>query len=75
MIPGGVMPELDPLDLRHNPEPVCPHCGHKHRDAWEWNFGPGIEGDTEYECNECGETFAVSRCVEITYNTSKIKPK
>lgn len=51
------------------PDPVCPHCGHKHRDAWEWNFGPGLDGGGDRECESCGETFRCDRIVDVSYTT------
>ena len=57
------------IDTEHRDWPVCPYCGHVHDDAWEWNFGPGLEGDTEVECHHCNRTFYVERCVTVTYST------
>lgn len=54
--------------------PVCPHCGYAHPDAWEWNFGAGLDGDGEHDCDECGEPFGVERVVTVDYTTRKIKP-
>ena len=59
---------------RHSDNPVCPHCGHQHIDAWDWEFGPGIEGDTETECGECEKPFHVFRHAHITYSTIPIVP-
>lgn len=56
-------------------EPVCPHCGHRQRDAWEINLGPGIEGDGEMECGECWKEFLISRHCSVSYSTSKPQPK
>lgn len=53
--------------------PVCPHCGHSHRDAWEWNFGPGLEGEKSRECDECGKPFKCRREVEISYTTEIVE--
>lgn len=55
-----------------NPEPVCPYCGHKERDAWEIEFW-GMEGEVETACNSCGEGYLCSREVSIYYTTQKIK--
>ena len=51
--------------------PVCPFCGHAHKGAWEWDFGPGLEGDTEQECESCGKEFRVSRICDVSYTTGK----
>lgn len=52
---------------------VCPHCGHEHKDSWEFNFGSGLEGDTTVWCGDCGEEFNASRHVEISYTSFPIK--
>lgn len=56
-------------DTDLQPQPVCPHCGHVERDAWEWNFGPGMEGEADVDCASCGEPFVCEREVTIYYST------
>lgn len=51
--------------------PVCPYCGHIEQDAWEWNFGAGLEGERIGDCNSCGESFKTEREVSVYYTTSK----
>jgi DNA-directed RNA polymerase subunit RPC12/RpoP len=53
------------IDHSSTQELVCPHCGFKFSDSWEWT---GDDGDDE--CLECGKTFFWERMVEITYSTS-----
>ena len=62
------------FDLDHRDYPVCPHCGNEHRDAWEWDFGPGVEGECVTWCHSCGGEMSVSKMVTITY-TSQIPRK
>jgi len=50
-------------------QPVCPHCGHAETDAWEWDFGPCMEGETNVDCASCGNPFVCEREVTIYYNT------
>jgi hypothetical protein len=49
-------------------EPTCPACGHKERDAWEIDFGGGMEGDTEVQCGACDVVYFCSRSVSIYYH-------
>ena len=49
--------------------PVCPACGHKHRDAWEWNFGPWLDGETDRDCDNCGKPMHCERVVTIEHTT------
>lgn len=49
--------------------PVCPHCGYKHDDAWEWNFGLGLDGDTSVRCYHCDELFDCERVIDVSYTT------
>jgi diadenosine tetraphosphatase ApaH/serine/threonine PP2A family protein phosphatase len=63
-------------ETRLQDHPVCPHCGYRHDDAWEWNFGPGLDGDrNDIECGYCGETFDCERVVYTNYTTKPSKPK
>lgn len=57
---------------RHTDNAVCPYCGTVERDSWEYNFGPGLEGDGEVTCGSCGEKFFCSRHVSVTYSTKPI---
>jgi hypothetical protein len=59
-------------ETRLQSAPVCPHCGHVHRDAWEWNFGPGLEGTREVDCDSCGGAFSCEREVTVYYSTAAI---
>jgi uncharacterized Zn-finger protein len=63
------------FDTEYQDFAICPHCGNEHRDAWEWDLGGGIEGEGEVNCEECDKEFSVSRMVEITYTTRKLKSK
>jgi hypothetical protein len=51
--------------------PVCPHCGYVDSDAWEIDFGPGLEGDTIVACDHCGEEYKVFRYVSVSYSSFK----
>jgi transcription elongation factor Elf1 len=55
--------------------PICPHCGHEETDAWEIDFGPGLEGDATASCDSCGEDYFVTREVTVYYSTDFIKEK
>ena len=57
-------------DTRLQPRPVCPHCGYQHDDAWEWNFGPGLDGSSEGRtCDSCEGEFDCERVVCVDYTT------
>jgi ribosomal protein L32 len=55
--------------MTHNA--ICPYCGHEDQDSWEIDLGVGIEGDGEMDCQDCGETYRVSRSCDVTYTTKK----
>ena len=59
------------MDTQYTTEPVCPHCGHRERDAWEIDFG-SMDGDTTVTCESCGEDYFCSRHVEVSYTTDKL---
>lgn len=51
--------------------PVCPHCGYQHDDAWEWDFGPGLDGNNDdMQCYRCDEKFDCERIVDVRYTTT-----
>ncbi len=50
--------------------PVCPHCGHVEQDAWEIDFGPGLDGDTHHWCGSCGKEYYVERLTTVYYSTT-----
>lgn len=52
--------------------PVCPYCGHLERDAWEIDFGPGLDGNTHTWCGSCGKEYFLSRNVSVSYSSKKI---
>lgn len=53
--------------------PRCPHCGSEEHDAWEINFGPGLDGDAEVTCNSCGGEYFCSREVSVSYRSLPLK--
>ena len=57
---------------KHSRNIVCPYCDYVDQNSWEVDFGPSIEGDIKIDCGRCGETFNVSRSVEITYTSTPI---
>ncbi len=66
----------DELDkVRRQADPTCPVCFYKVRDAWEINFGPGIEGDTEIQCGSCETIYECARTVDVYYTSSIITSK
>lgn len=61
------------MDTDMTDQPVCPHCGYVERDAWEIDFGPGMDGDTVHTCARCGEDYDLYRTVFVNYTSAKIK--
>ena len=64
---------LAQLDLTHNIDPICPHCGNAIDGAWEYDLGDGETG--KVECDHCEESFWIQCFVAITYTTSKKEPE
>ena len=54
------------LDTSYQDDVICPHCGHKFADSWEFDDG-------KLDCYECEKEFEIVRNVKITYSTYKIK--
>lgn len=64
------MPEFDTW---RTDDPVCPYCGYVERDAWEIDFGPGLDGDCEVACSDCGRDYVVIRNCSVSYTTRAIE--
>lgn len=62
---------ISEFECRYRYDPMCPHCGHIIRDAWEINFGPGLDGETELLCGHCESEFICERSTEVRYSTRK----
>jgi len=54
-------------DHKRTPQPVCPHCGHIDRDAWEIDYG--ANDAAEVTCGKCDKDYTIIRHVETTYTT------
>ena len=69
---------MSTYDTKLQAEPVCPACGHRHRDAWEWHFDGDMDGSAKRECDACGAEFQCDRIVSVDYTTrliTKEKPE
>lgn len=55
--------------------PVCPHCGHHERNAWDIDFGPGLEGETVVTCGGCDEEYHCERSATIYYRNTVLPTK
>lgn len=62
---------IEPSDCYRTEEPVCPHCGHIIKDAWDIQFRNQLS--EQYQCGACEERFDIRQNVSITYTTSKVK--
>lgn len=58
------------FDTERTTHPVCPHCGHEERDAFEIDFGPGLEGEATIACGNCEREYQAERIVDVTYTTT-----
>ena len=59
----GPEPEIE---TQYTKEAVCPYCGCEVSDSWEF-------GDHDTHDCDCGETFAITRDIDVTYCTSKME--
>lgn len=70
------MTAVDELDkIRYQSQPTCPVCFHKEQEAWEINFGIGLEGNAEITCGECETEYSCQRTVQVFFTSSDILPK
>lgn len=61
---GRVPPGPSTFECWSNEYPMCPHCGHLHRDAEEFTDG-------RYDCEKCDKEFKVSTETWVRYTTTK----
>ena len=45
---------------------VCPHCGYKFSDCWEW------PENGERECDDCENKFSFTQDFVVYYSTEKL---
>ena len=60
------MEKLDKIDTDYTEDIVCPWCGYKHEESWEF------DDDGDDECANCGQPFFYSREVTVTYSTHRV---
>lgn len=56
----------NPPDTDNQNEAICPHCGYKHMDSWEYEEG-------EHECSQCERAFELTKRMWVTFTTRKVK--
>ncbi len=56
------------IEHEYTAEIVCPHCGYKYGDSWEYNNDDG----NKIECECCDKKFILSVNFSVDYSTSKI---
>lgn len=57
------------IDHEYTDEIVCPWCGYKFEDSWE--FSCDDEDLGLIDCYECDKQFYASRNIRVTYSTEK----
>lgn len=62
-------PQAVVFETKMTTDPVCPNCGHAEPNAWEIDFGPGLDGDTTVACGSCGADYFCSRIGHVFYTT------
>lgn len=56
------------IDCSYTDEVVCPYCGYKFCDSWDFAF----YGDmADITCNSCEKTFEAYRTVDVSYTSYK----
>ena len=45
---------------------ICPYCGNKAGDCWEWLTS---EDPSEHECYQCGKKYRAWASFDVTYYT------
>ena len=58
------------IDHSYTDEIVCPNCGYKFGDSYEY-FGSTAECADNIYCDECDNEFDAVRNISVTYTTYK----
>ena len=56
---------MSKIDHEFTDEIVCPHCGYKFEESWEW------EDEGEATCYGCEQDFTFERHTTVEYTTEK----
>jgi hypothetical protein len=64
------MPENE-IDHTHTDIPVCPHCGHRHKDWWDYGGSRRDEESWDMICESCDGKFRVVKHVVVSFSTKK----
>jgi len=59
------------IDHEYTNEIVCPHCGYKFKNSWEYTAE--CESDCTICCKNCEKEFYAGMNVEVTYSTTKAR--
>ncbi len=59
------------IDHEYTSDLVCPYCGNKESDSWEYRESDGFTG--EIECGRCEKHYKYETHVDVTFSTKKIK--
>lgn len=62
------MKNLENINCLYTKEVVCPYCGNEFTDSWELD-----NSEDELYCDDCDNTFAMERHIEVTYCSYKKK--
>lgn len=54
-------------DTSYTSEIVCPYCGHKVMDSWEYNS----RTHDDIDCSDCGKNFDFEVHMSVDYSSSK----
>lgn len=57
-------------DLDYTDDIICPHCGHQHSSDGE-NNAFYQDGEHDFDCGNCSNSFSVSTHVSYSYSTTK----
>lgn len=54
------------VDSDHTDEIVCPYCGHRFTDSYEYEEG-------EVDCEDCGKEFVLTIHKYISYSSKRLE--
>ena len=59
-------PYADPIETQDTDEILCPHCGYRYSDSYEFDGDGG-----EIVCDHCDREFHYERATSVSYSTRR----
>jgi hypothetical protein len=63
------------LTIKYTQEPVCPYCGYREEEWWDYNTLTDNDDEDIFTCGHCENEYNVTIHIDPNFTTSKIEEK